>query len=590
MTQRILTLAILVAAVLVGQAAAVIPTTTNAYAQERGPTKQEIVDANYSGPIVQDAFWTDRTSSPPANESLQKVEVAPGDGASVLAVIFVNRGLSEITSVAGRLDMPAGFRASSGNSQAVATHDTIVEPGATFTLFFEMDVLNSARVQGYDAPLTVTYSKILEVGQYRSVELSVPFRLTGKVILDAMAVDREIVPGSANSVGISISNKGTATATAVVVTVTPANAANGSTSAVSIGQNTFEIGSIAANTTSEIHPTIYAANTAAEAPQTVNVQISYGNAYGIKQTSAIPVGLIVLPRALESDIGVSLGENSSSTILTAGKIYDYKFVLSNTVDNPLSDVLITLRSQSDSIKILGESEWTVKQMDVGYRQEFATQVFAPTSLIGESTNFDLNLRYLSEGQTETDSVDLGAYIDGEISIRAYEIEVNYIGGTPNIVGNLLNEGNTVALFTTIEIVNAGGLVTTLPPQQYLGDLEENSPLPFSIPVNVGGAQAGSYPVDIRVTYKDNLRQLHTLDFNSNVQFAPEVSADESSQGQGMNMGVIPIVVIAVIVVAAIAAVVIIRRRKKSSLRQAMSARKQDDIESLLDSQRQDKKG
>jgi hypothetical protein len=147
---RIIMLAVLAAA-LFSQA------VVSAFAQERGPTKEEILDANYSGPIVQDAFWTDRTTPPPANESLNKVEVAPGDGASVLAVVFVNRGLSEITSVAGRLNMPSGFAASTGEAQAVATHDTIVEPGATFTLFFEVDVLRTARVQGYNAPMTVTY-------------------------------------------------------------------------------------------------------------------------------------------------------------------------------------------------------------------------------------------------------------------------------------------------------------------------------------------------------------------------------------------------------------------------------------------------
>jgi hypothetical protein len=569
------------AAVLLSQAA------VSAYAQERGPTMEEILDANYSGPIVQDAFWTDRTTPPPAGESLGKVEVAPGDGASVLAVVFVNRGLSEITSVTGRLEMPPGFRASTGDAQAVATQDTIVEPGQTFTLFFEVDVLRTARVQGYNAPLTVTYSKVLEVGQFRSVEMPVPFRLTGKVILDAVALDREIVPGSANSVRVSIMNKGTAGATGVVVSISPSNGANGSTSAVSIGQNTFELGSIPANSTAEIRPTIYPSNSAGEVPQALNVQIAFGNSYGVRQTTTIPVGLVVLPRALDSDISVSLGE-STPTIITAGKIHEYKFVLSNTAENPLSDVLVTLSSQSESIRILGESEWTVNQMDVGYTEEFSTQVFAPTSLIGDSTNFDLSVRYLSEGQTETDSVDLGAYIDGEITITAYELEVNYIGGTPNIVGNLLNEGNTVALFTTLEVVDTGGLATNLPPQQYLGDLEENSPLPFSIPIDIANANAGTYPVAIKVTYKDNLRQLHTLDFSSNVQFVPEAPEDESSAGQGMDMA-IPIV-IGIIVAVAIAAVVIVRRRKKSSLRRVITERKQDDIESLLDSHRQEKKG
>lgn len=577
---RVFTL-VLMAAVLLSQAA------VSAFAQERGPTKEEILDANYSGPIVQDAFWTDRTTLPPAGESLDKVEVAPGDGASVLAVVFVNRGLSEITSVTGTLEAPPGFRASTGETQAVATHDSIVEPGASFTLFFEVDIMPTAGVQGYNAPLTVAYSKVLEVGQFRTVELSVPFRVTGKVILDAMAVDREIVPGSANQVRISITNKGTAGATGVVVSITPLNGANGSTSAVSIGQNTFELGSIPANSSAEIRPTIYPVSAAGDESQAINVQISFGNSYGVRQTTTIPVGLVVLPRALESDISVSLGQ-TTSTIITAGKLHDYKFVISNTANAPLSDVLITLSSQSESIKILGESEWTVKQMDAEYTQEFATQVFAPTSLIGDSTNFELSLRYLSDGQTETDSVDLGAYIDGEISIRAYELEVNYIGGTPNIVGNLLNEGNTVALFTTIEVVDSGGLIVDLPPQQYLGDLDENSPLPFSIPVDVGTAGAGSYPIAIKVTYKDNLRQLHTLDFSSDIQFVPEVATDESTSSQGMDM-VIPVVV-GIAVAAAIVGVVLVRRRRRSALRHAITARKQDDIESLLDSHRQEKKG
>ena len=86
---------------------------------------------------------------------------------------------------------------------------------------------------------------------------------------------------------------------------------------------------------------------------------------------------------------------------------------------------------------------------------------------------------------------------------------------------------------------------------------------------------------------NNLRQLHTFDINSDVQFVPEVAEDEASAGQGMNMG-IPIA-IAIAIAVAIAAVVIIRRRKKSVLRRAMTERKQDDIESLLDSHRAEKR-
>ena len=136
-------------------------------------------------------------------------------------------------------------------------------------------------------------------------------------------------------------------------------------------------------------------------------------------------------------------------------------------------------------------------------------------------------------------------------------------------------------------MDAGGLAPSLPPQQYLGDLEENSPLPFSIPIDVGGSSAGTYPVALKVTYKDNLRQLHNYDFTSDVQFVPEVVEDEASSGQGMNTA-IPIAV-GVAVAAGIAAVVFLRRRKRNALKRSMTEGKQDDFESILDSQRAEKR-
>ena len=63
--------------------------------------------------------------------------------------------------------------------------------------------------------------------------------------------------------------------------------------------------------------------------------------------------------------------------------------------------------------------------------------------------------YISGGQSKTDTLSIGAYVDGEIKIKAYDFAVNDIGGTPNLVGNLLNQGNTIALFTTVEMINTG---------------------------------------------------------------------------------------------------------------------------------------
>lgn len=567
-------------------AAALLAPSAGAFAQ----SKDDIVNASYSGPVFQDAFWTNRTTAPPDGTSLEKVEVSPGDG-SVLAVVLVNRGLSDITAISGTLSLPSGFRTASGSSQGFATHNEIVAPGAVFTLFFELDVSRNARVQGYNSPLTVEFSRVLEVGQFRSSELSVPFRLTGKVILDAVAVNRDIVPGSASEVEILVSNKGSAPATGVVVTLgggTAADASNDSSASaaagtVIVGQKAFDLGTIPVNGSAEIRPLVFAGSSAGETPQAVNLQVSYGNAYGVKQTANIPVGLVVLPRALNPDLDIAPSGNLS-TVVTAGKIHDYQFTVSNVADRPLTDVLITLSPQSETIRILGDSTWRVSGMDADYAGEFTTQVFAPVDLIGTPTTFNVDIRYLAAGQSKADSVDLGAYVDGEINIHAYEIAVDYIGGVPNVSGNLLNEGNTVALFTNIEVVSAEGIASALPPSQYLGDLEENSPLPFSIPIDVDpSAGAGTYPVALKVTYKDNLRQEHVLDVSADVQFAPEQATDESQAPSSMSLAA-P-VGIGVAIVAAIVAFVVIRSRKKKSLARTMRSKKQDDIEALLDSQR-----
>ncbi|MGI0029063.1 MAG: COG1361 S-layer family protein [Nitrososphaera sp.] len=440
----------------------VIP--ASAYAQERGPTKDEIIEASQSGPAYLDSYWTSGFSF---NQTGAEEDVGPGNGASTLAVVLINRGPSDIAGITGFLSLPEDFEATgkASGSPAVATFNQIARVGNPFTLFFDVDVLDTAAVGEYSAQLRVDYSRYFETGTPRSAEISVPFRITGEPIL---AVSR----ASAND------------------------------------------------------------------------------------------------------------ENEISSQIAAGKIEDFAFIVANKGTSPITNVVVTMESPAESLKILGDSKWSIQRIEEGSQQILATKVFAASALIGNPASFDVTVEYSSNGQSDIEGFTLGTYVAGEISIKAYDIESTYIGGTPNIVGSLLNEGNTAALFTTIEVVSADGLVSSLPPSQYIGDLEENSPLPFSIPVDVGSAGAGKYPVLLKVSYKDNLRLLHTIDISSEVSFVPEQPAEEPGAFE-ISMG-IP-AGIGAAVAAAIAAAVLVRRKKKNALRRTITEKKQDDIESLLDS-------
>lgn len=454
-------------AIILALFASLILIPVSVYAQERGPSREEIIEANFSGPVYLDSFWTSGSSG---NQTASEVDVGPGDGASTLAIVLINRGPSDIAGITGRLSLPDDFQATgkAAGAPAVATFNQIAEVGNPFILFFDVDVLDAATVGEYSARLQVDYSRVFETGTPRNVEMNVPFRVTGEAIL---AVSR------------AVSN-----------------------------------------------------------------------------------------------------ENQSSTQISAGKIEDYSFTVANMGTAPITNVVVTIESPSESVKILGDSKWNIQWIEEYSVVDLATRVFAANSLIGNPAVFDVTVEYSSNGQSSTEEFVMGTYVAGEITIKAYDIEVNYIGGTPNIVGNLLNEGNTVALFTTIEVVSAENLVSDLPPSQYLGDLEENSPLPFSIPVQVdGNSGAGAYPVSLKISYKDNLREIHTLDIDSEVQFVPEQSTDESSQNSGFLSAGMPIGIGAA-VAAGITAAVVFRRRKKTTLKRTIQAGKQDDdIESVFDS-------
>ena len=87
--------------------------------------------------------------------------------------MLVNKGRSEITALTGYLTLPAsGFRAiedenlANSSGISVASHDSIVKPGETFTLYFTIDVQNNAKVGAYSGLLNLVYSKVLEVARF----------------------------------------------------------------------------------------------------------------------------------------------------------------------------------------------------------------------------------------------------------------------------------------------------------------------------------------------------------------------------------------------------------------------------------------
>ncbi|MDQ3847739.1 MAG: hypothetical protein M3261_02145, partial [Thermoproteota archaeon] len=448
-------------------------------------------------------------------------------------------------------------------------------------------------------------------GTYRVQTITVPFELPGRVILDASSDKDDLVPGEGNNVTLTIRNTGSADANGVIVNInsiggsiisnnaditggaTNNNASRNeagaggqsdqqqaSTAAIaSVGARTFNIGSIPANGSAQITTTVYPSSSAGGTLQNLEMEITYNNANGDRRSIPISVGFRVLPNPPEGGLSIAPssierlapariilasaapgpgnrnvgnsttqnGNDASEVTIIAGRAHEMNFNITNNNRNPIRDVVVTLTSRSESLEIIGDSRWTLQELSPQSKARFSTRVFASDTLIGSPVSFEVTIQYISGDQIKTDSFSLGGNVIGEIKINANELSIRNIGEVPNLTGNLLNQGNTNALFTTIEVLRnpAAGNQSVLTPltytPQYLGDLEDNSPLPFSIPLAVSSSgegasssalPAGDYPVSLKITYSDELRNAHDLILNSTVSYSPPQQQQEKAPNQG----------------------------------------------------------
>ena len=702
------------------------PSTSNNDHEEEhgneGPTRFAFIDSFFTDQTAQGSVVAETSSESSKAQDIppvRKLEVEPGEGDSILAIVLINRGFSDVTSIRASLDFPTGFKAlvtpkNAESDTAMASFNGIVNAGKTFTLYFPINISNSTLVgKEYSGSLKIKYFNVAEQDEEdtRDRTLRIPFKLSGKVILDAIPALNfsnvvSLVPGEPNTVRTLIKNEGSGVATGVIVDVTHRNQLNGAENnnvipattsdenvssstvqqsievipLVTAGSTRFNVGTIPAGGSVQIDPIIFPSDSVGSILENMDLRISYNDAYGNRKTLNELMGVHILPTPPQSGLSISSAVPTSNSVenltslpnnnivknnevkfgnvtndknnkndsysltqvsdyyyfnnpnlvsneikdnsvdvggtpkkdksisLVAGKVDDLKFNITNSNNKSITDAVVTLNSDSDSVKILGNSKWNLGEIGADTTQEFVTSVFASKSLINSPVSFKVLIDYIYNGESKSDSFNLGANVVGNITADINDLGINYISGIPNLVGNILNKGNTLALFTTIELVgsssgtekqpqepllsspttlNVSQNRSTLKPvssfPQYLGDLDENSPLPFSIPLAIDNHTApGVYPVSFKITYSDDLRNSYSVIRNGTVQFISTAAAGNQGQSFLINNNIVTILIFIIIAVGVIFTLRWLRsKRSKVKIVRTDQTGDENDFESLL---------
>ncbi|MFM7796787.1 MAG: COG1361 S-layer family protein, partial [Candidatus Nitrosotenuis sp.] len=158
--------------------------------------------------------------------------------------------------------------------------------------------------------------------------------------------------------------------------------------------------------------------------------------------------------------------------------------VSNSGTAPLANLKVILRNnqiESDGSTtnienvVFDQSDWDMGNIEMNSAKKFSFSIYVPESVKTETLHLPLLVTYYNthgEKTEETKTVDF--YINGLIDARIYDIRVIDIAGKETIIGDIINEGNTNALFAfvTLEPLEGSNIKKVT---QFIDELETDSP-------------------------------------------------------------------------------------------------------------------
>jgi len=208
--------------------------------------------------------------------------------------------------------------------------------------------------------------------------------------------------------------------------------------------------------------------------------------------------------------------------------------------------------------VFDQSKWNIGTINPKSTKYLTFNVYIPENVRSDTLHTVMDITYLNAHGDETNtkrSVDF--FINGLIDARIYNIDLIDFGGKPTVIGEIINEGNTNALFSfvTLEPLDGSNLKAKT---QFIDELETDSPVPFNIPIEFDGDPSyGDHKVKVTVRYKDSMREEYLISEETTITLVDTTAPPEPSALDHMPA-------VAGLIVAIIAGVLIYKRLKRKN--------------------------
>ena len=467
-----------------------------------------VAEVTNKGLAVVNTFW----GSP--ND---QISVEPGDNSVKLNVVIQNRDTGPISGIQGKLISNNQFSASNGVNSLTGFFGATVPSGSTSSADFLIDISDSIKLGEYNLQLDFSYLDKDSLLRNEIIEFSVI--VDGKSDIELSIKNNGLTSGTENDLILEISNIGTAPAYSISLSVSYGTSS--SILGTSLDDNTRKIDHLLTDEKLSLSFPTYVSPTAPNGLYPISIIVEYRTINGLQKTLSQEFGVIVKEWA--SPFSINIPDN----VLQSGRITTPLINLENTGNDDITDISIDLQFSvgQNSLPIFlnsGSNTWKFNTLNSGESLTLDPEIFASLNAADTSSVVQVHISYTdSHGFPHEEIRTIGFTVRGliDLTVKSVEFdrEVLPAGFNATIVGNLLNQGNTDAQFLSISNLDGDGLILTTDSSQYIGEVDADSLIPFSLEFTIDeDARDGTAPIILQIVYEDTYgnKFLH----NSNFEF------------------------------------------------------------------------
>lgn len=191
--------------------------------------------------------------------------------------------------------------------------------------------------------------------------------------------------------------------------------------------------------------------------------------------------------------------------------------------------------------VILHTNWDIGHINPGSAKYLEADIYIPESLKGETLRVPMELTYFNaHGDRHTISRIVDFYIKGLIDAKIYDVRVIDLSGKPTVIGEIINEGNEVALFGFVTLEPMGDS-NIIPSTHFIDEIDTDSPVPFNVPLEFDGeTKYGEHDIRITVRYKDSLRDEKFIIHDATI-FINDPSKSQKSDLDPSQLIILPIV-------------------------------------------------